>query len=146
MFLLFRRVQNRPKIVMKTILNDDAKAARKKVPKSVQHDPQNGPKLGLCWPWKRSWTRPRAKKKRHRKPHRKKHQKHTQHKPVLANEREARSSLKTWEECRWEMRNVGYFTQAQEQAHASTSKHTQAQTSTSEHKNSTSKHKQAISK
>ena len=48
------------------------------------------------------------------------------------NEREARSSVKTWEEIGWEMRNVGYVKQAQEQAQASEQQraHKQAQAST----------------
>ena len=56
----------------------------------------------------------------------------TQQKTCLSKEREARSSVKTWEECRWEMRNVGYFKQAQGQAQASEQQraHKQAQAST----------------
>ena len=61
----------------------------------------------------------------------KKHKKRKK-KNLTDNEREARSSVKNWEEIGGDMRNVGYFKQAQEQAQASEQQraHKQARAST----------------
>ena len=74
-FLGFGGVGNRSKIDQNRILNEDAKAAPKKVPKSGQH----GSKMGPSWGQVGLQTRPRAKRKRHRKQDRKKQ---PQDKPV----------------------------------------------------------------
>ena len=74
-----KSIKNRPKIVSKSILNEESKRAPKN--SSCPRWLQNRPKLGPCWAPEPSWSRPRAKKKRHRKRHRKRSPKRHQKEP-----------------------------------------------------------------